>query len=141
EATIISVSQNDTFNNCQCQKCKAIDDAEGSPAATLLLFVNAVAEAIEKDSPQVRIDTLAYQYTRKPPKTIRPRHNVIVRLCSIECNFREPLDHQSNAAFLADLTEWSKICQRLYIWDYVTDFSHYINPHPNWFVLGPNLRL
>ena len=47
-----------------------------------------VAEAIEKDSPNVRIDTLAYQYTRKPPRTIRPRANVIIRLCSIECCFR-----------------------------------------------------
>ena len=64
-----------------------------------------------------------------------------MRLCSIECNFREPLDHPSNAAFLADLQDWSKICQRLYVWDYVTDFANYVLPHPNWFVLGPNLRL
>ena len=72
-ASIFSVSQNDTFNNCQCEQCKAVDDAEGSPAGSLLKFVNAVAESIEKDHPKIRIDTLAYQYTRKPPKTIRPR--------------------------------------------------------------------
>ena len=47
DATIISVSQNDTINNCQCDQCKALDEAEGSPAASLLRFVNAVAEAIE----------------------------------------------------------------------------------------------
>ena len=35
---------------------------------------------------------------------------------------------------------WSKICPRLYVWDYTTDFAHYVQPHPNWFVLGPNLR-
>jgi hypothetical protein len=141
EASIISVTQNDCFGACECDACKALDDAEGSHAGTMLAFVNYVAEKIEPEFPNVAVDTFAYQYTRKPPKTIKPRHNVIVRLCSIECNFREPLDHPSNAAFLADLTEWSKICKRLYIWDYVTDFGHYINPHPNWFVLGPNLRL
>jgi hypothetical protein len=27
------------------------------------------------------------------------------------------------------------------VWDYVTDFSNYVLPHPNWFVLGPNVRL
>ena len=86
------------------------------------------------------VDTLAYRYTRKPPKTVRPRPNVIVRLCSIECNFREPLDHSSNAAFAGDIAGWSKICQRLYVWDYTTDFAHYLQPHPNWFTLGSNVR-
>ena len=65
DATIISVSQNDTGNWCQCETCKALDDAEGSPAASLIRFVNAVAADIEKDYPKIRIDTLAYQYTRR----------------------------------------------------------------------------
>ncbi|HXJ56510.1 MAG TPA: DUF4838 domain-containing protein [Verrucomicrobiae bacterium] len=137
---IISVSQNDWHGACECAECKALDDAEGTHAATMLAFVNYVAEKIEPEFPEVAVDTLAYQYTRHPPKTIRPRANVIVRLCSIECNFREPLDHASNAAFAADIRGWSKLCQRLYIWDYTTDFAHYAQPHPNWFTLGPNLR-
>src|SRR6185295_15092234 len=103
-------------------------------------FANYIAEKIEPEFPHVAVDTLAYQYTRKPPKTLKPRPNVIVRLCSIECNFRESLDHPSNAAFALDIVGWSKISQRLYIWDYVTDFSHYVQPHPNWLTLGPNLR-
>lgn len=139
--SIISVTQNDWYGHCQCEPCKAMDDAEGSPAGSMLAFVNYIAEKIEPEFPSVAVDTFAYQYTRKPPKTIKPRPNVIVRLCSIECNFREPLDHPSNAAFLADLEGWSKICQRLYIWDYTTDFSNYLLPHPNWFTLGANVRL
>ncbi len=141
DAKIISVTQNDCAGACQCPNCKAIDDAEGSPAGSLLTFVNYIAEKIEPEFPDVAVDTFAYQYTRHPPKTIHPRPNVIVRLCSIECNFREPLDDPSNAAFLSDLTTWSKICHRLYVWDYVTDFANYVLPHPNWFVLGPNARL
>ena len=140
EAGIISVSQNDWSGACECGDCKALDDAEGTPAATMLAFVNYIAEKIEPDFPHVAVDTLAYQYTRKPPKTLKPRANVIVRLCSIECNFREPHDHPSNAAFANDIRGWSKLCQRLYIWDYTTNFAHYVMPHPNWFVLGPNVR-
>jgi Domain of unknown function (DUF4838) len=140
EAGIISVSQNDWSGACECGDCKALDDAEGTHAATMLAFVNDIAQKIEAEFPHVAVDTLAYQYTRKPPKTFKPRANVIVRLCSIECNFREPLDHPSNAAFAGDIREWSKRCQRLYIWDYTTNFAHYVLPHPNWFVLGPNLR-
>ena len=141
DAAIISVTQNDWRGQCQCANCKAIDDAEGSPSGSMLAFVNYVAERIEPEFPNVAVDTFAYDYSRKPPKTLKPRPNVIVRLCSIECDFREPLDHPSNAAFLADLEGWSKICRRLYIWDYTTDFRHYVNPHPNWFTLGANMRL
>ena len=140
DAGIVSVSQNDWHGACECADCKALDDAEGTHAATMLAFVNYIAEKIEPDFPRAAVDTLAYQYTRKPPKMLKPRSNVIVRLCSIECNFREPLDHPSNAAFADDIRGWSKLCQRLYIWDYTTDFAHYVQPHPNWFTLDANLR-
>jgi len=141
EAAIISITQNDCDGHCECPNCKAIDDAEGGPSGSMLAFVNYVAEKIEPEFPNVWVDTFAYQYTRKPPKILKPRRNVIVRLCSIECNFREPLDHPSNAAFLADLTRWSQICPHLYVWDYTTDFANYINPYPDWFTLGPNVRV
>ena len=140
DASIVSVSQNDDVRPCECTNCRALDEAEGSHSGSMLAFVNYVAERIEPEFPNVAVDTLAYQYTRKPPKTIRPRPNVIVRLCSIECNFREPLEGPSNAAFGDDIRGWSAIADRLYVWDYVTDFAHYVQPHPNWFTMGPNLR-
>jgi len=143
ETTIISVSQNDTFNFCQCENCKALDDAEGSPAASLIRFVNAVAENIERDHPNVRIDTLAYQYSRRPPKTIRPRHNVIVRLCSIECCFAHPLETCSspeNQRFRDDLIAWQPVAPLLYVWDYTPNFAHYQQPFPNLDSLQPNVQ-
>jgi hypothetical protein len=100
-----------------------------------------VAEDIEKEFPHITIDTLAYQYTRKPPRITRPRPNVIVRLCSIECSFSKSLDDPRNQAFLDDLRGWSKVAGRLFVWDYTTNFAHYIQPHPNYRVLAPNIRL
>lgn len=140
-ATIASISQNDCYNNCTCARCRAVDEEEGSPSGSLLRFVNAVAADIEAEFPHITIDTLGYQYTRKPPRVTRPRPNVIIRLCSIECSFSRPLDDPRNKAFLDDLEGWSKIADRLFIWDYTTDFSNYIQPHPNYGVLGPNIRL
>ena len=143
EARIFSVSQNDWGHPCECPACKAIDDAEGSHAGSLLTFVNAVADAIAAEHPGVAIDTLAYQYTRKPPRTIRPRPNVIVRLCSIECCFAHPLaacPEPSNRSFVEDLAGWSRLTQRLYVWDYTTDFAHYLLPFPNLRSLDENLR-
>ncbi|HWW00553.1 MAG TPA: DUF4838 domain-containing protein [Candidatus Acidoferrum sp.] len=143
EATIISVSQNDTGKWCQCDQCKALDEAEGSPEASLLRFVNAIAQDIEKDYPNLRIDTLAYQYTRKPPRAIRPRSNVIIRLCSIECCFAHPLAtcvSERNQRFRDDIIAWQPVAPKLYIWDYTTDFGHYQQPYPNFGALQPNVQ-
>jgi len=118
-----------------------VDEEEGSPSGSLLRFVNAVAAEIEAEFPNVTIDTLAYQYTRKPPRLTRPQPNVIIRLCSIECSFSQPLNEERNKAFFEDLKGWSNIADRLFIWDYTTNFAHYIQPHPNYQVLGPNIRL
>ena len=147
DADIISVSQNDNFTYCQCEKCRAVDEEEGSHAGTLLRFVNAIAEDIEADYPHVAVDTLAYQYTRKPPKITKPRKNVIVRLCSIECCFGHPLESCSlsgteggQGSFTADLEGWSAISNRLHIWDYTANFAHAIQPFPDFKVLAPNIR-
>ncbi|NLE59225.1 MAG: DUF4838 domain-containing protein [Planctomycetes bacterium] len=139
-ATMASVSQNDWANNCQCPRCTAVDKEEGSPAGSMIRFVNAVAEEIEKEFPNVAISTLAYQYTRKPPLKVRPRPNVVVWLCSIECSFSKPLIDERNADFRRDIEGWSQICKRLYVWDYTTNFAHYVMPHPNLNVLGPNVK-
>jgi hypothetical protein len=145
-ATIFSVSQNDWFNPCSCSACmRACTDEGEAWSGPYLRFVNAIAAALAKEFPQKAIDTLAYQFTRKPPTKTKPLPNVIVRLCSIECCFAHPLDSDAaldpnNAAFVRDLSAWSKLSQRLYVWDYVIDYSHSIMPFPNLRSLAPNIR-
>jgi hypothetical protein len=140
EATIIDISQNDTGNWCQCPQCKALDDAEGSPSASIIKFVNTIAEAIDS---HIRYETLAYQYSRKPPKTLRPHKNVIIRLCSIECCFAHPLEtcpSEENRRFREDIKAWQLVAPVLYVWDYTTNFAHYLQPFPNFEVLQANVR-
>ena len=141
---IVSVSQNDTETHCECDYCKAIEAEEGSPAGVLLRFVNAVAENLEADYPNLTVDTLAYKYTRKAPLITKPRENVCVRLCSIECHFNHPLTTQTCSTcskFCNDLIEWGKICENIYIWDYTTDFSYFLSFFPNLHVLRENMQL
>lgn len=143
DSRIISVSQNDNINSCRCEKCLATDAEEGSPAGTLLRFVNRIAEAVEKDYPKVAIHTLAYQYTRKAPTITVPRDNVIVQLCTIECCFNHALDDEgceTNRALKEDMIAWSKICRRIYVWDYTTNFRFYLAPFPNFDVIAANVR-
>jgi hypothetical protein len=145
-ADIIQVSQNDSAGRCTCANCLAVEAEEGgvgTASGPLLRFVNRVAEDIEQEFPHVFVETFAYQYTRKAPAKVRPRPNVLIRLCSIECSFLQPLDSdvKDNRAFANDVEAWSRIAgNNLFGWDYVTDFSSYMLPHPNLRVLAPNIR-
>lgn len=138
---IYDVSQNDWYNPCQCDPCQTIVKREGSESGPVVWFVNQVAEAVEKEFPEKFVGTLAYQYTRKPPKFIKPRENVVIRLCSIEACFSHDFTScPENAEFLDDLRNWARIAPHLYIWDYVVNFSHYVMPYPNFPVLQPNIQ-
>jgi len=132
DATIFSVSQNDTYGRCECPNCKAVEQEEGAPSGPLLRFVNAVAEAIEKDHPNVLIDTLAYQWTEDPPKLVRPRKNVRIRLAPIGACFAHALDKcDANKKPFANLVSWGNITNQLYIWHYSTNFANYLQPLPD----------
>jgi len=140
EAGIISIAQNDWGGACMCENCKALVARTGSQSGALITFVNSVAEEIEKQYPDFLVETLAYQYTRKAPTNARPRDNVLIRLCSIECDFAHPMTAKSNESFYKDLQDWKKISKLMYVWDYTVNFSNLLIPHPNFHVLGDNLR-
>ena len=143
EATNISVSQADTAAYCRCEPCEVLNEAAGSPMGSHLTFVNAVAERIEKGHPHVKVGTLAYWYTRKPPKTVTPRHNVQIQLCSIECCTLHAIDNpdcEQNQAFCQDTIEWGEICDDIWIWNYNTNFRAYDLPFPNLRSIAPNVR-
>ena len=53
---------------------------------------------------------------RPAPRLSVPRKNVIIRLCSIECNFAAPLTDPSNAPFQKDMDNWAAISNRTYVW-------------------------
>jgi len=136
------VSQNDWLNHCTCATCRAVDEAEGSPAGSLIRFVNAVAERTEKEFPNKIIQTLAYEYTQKPPKTA-PRHNVIPCLCPVRCEFATPIAEgrtEINRRFRDDFAGWGKISKRMMVWDYGVDFYDYLLPFPNLRTLQANMR-
>ena len=138
------VSQNDGGEGaCECAACKAVDDEEGSHAGTVIRFVNAIAEEVEKKHPDKIIETLAYTYTRRPPKKARPRKNVMVCFCTIECDFSKPIPesrYEQNRLLCEDIRAWSAMTDKLYVWDYTTNFGDYLHQFPNVNALQGNIR-
>ena len=138
---IYSVEQNDNRLFCQCDECQALAEKYGGESGVMVWFVNQVADAVREEFPDKFIGTFAYQYTRHAPKGIKPRDNVVIRLCSIECCMWHQYDEcEQNRAFLQDLKDWGEIAPHLYIWDYVTDFAQYCLPVANWKTMQPHIR-
>ena len=118
---LYDISQADNNDWCQCPQCRELIEKEGANSATLLTFINAIAADIEKEYPEVCITTFAYMPTVKPPRTIKPRQNVVIRWIdwggfSLYPDTSKPLRTQKERA--ENLIAWSKISPRLAVWDY-----------------------
>lgn len=144
-AKVWSVSQNDNFSYCSCPECQKINEREEAPSGALIEFVNRVAREFHDKT----ISTLAYQYSRKAPKYIKPENNVQIMLCTIEEDRNktieessiEALKKNSNAqTFANDIKDWGKITKNIFLWDYEVDFAYSISPFPNLHVLKPNIK-
>ena len=148
EALYWSVSQNDNGKHCLCDACKALDDAAQSPSGSIIPFVNEVA----KKFPDKIISTLAYWYSRKAPvNKIKIEPNVNIMLCTIECLRHRPIEQEGKGdildhffgdkgPFSNDLEAWGKLSQNILLWDYVTNFAHFLTPFPNLRTLQPNIQ-
>ena len=122
---VYDISQNDWGGPCQCDQCQAIAKAEESEAGPLLDFLNYIADAIKDEYPDVYIDTLAYTYTQKAPKAVRPRDNIIIRLCDTGSNFTRSITDAENASFREHLTSWAGTAKNLRVWDYAVTYGPY----------------
>lgn len=140
-ADLVAVDINDNHNKCECAKCRAIDEAEGSPMGSVLQGVNRVADIVGAERPDVLLSTMAYFHTRKPPANIRPRDNVVIRFAVIERSAVDPIDSTDNAKMKRDLEGWSKVADKLAIWDYTANLTYPFMPDPRFKVFGPDIRL
>ena len=134
EGVFFSLSQEDTEQLCECIPCTQKMKEEESPMGLYLDFVNQVAAIVEAKHPDKFVSTLAYWFTEKPPKSVRPRHNVFIRLCPITICSSHPFSRcQEDASrdFKGYLQEWAKITDRIIIWHYNTNFNNFPMPFPN----------
>ena len=142
---IFGVSQSDRWVYCTCKNCAAVDEREESSAGTNIEFVNKIADVVAEKYPDVIIETLAYQYTCKPPKFVRPRPNVMICLCSDSCDFSKPLEKsryrfRNMNNFVDDLKWWCAEAKRVHVWNYTMNFRYFMHAFPNVYCLKADLE-
>eukprot|EP01050_Picozoa_sp_SAG11_P009883 SAG11_NODE_963_length_6375_cov_6.744105_2_plen_1331_part_00 len=135
-----SVTQNDNIKMCQDpEELFIVDENGGAVVAPMLAATNRIAIALADEFPDVLFDTFAYVNTLQAPTKIRPADNVVIRVCTAECNFAAPLTDPVNALLAGNITEWAKISKQLTVWDYTVNFLRPVQPFPDWFAVGENL--
>ncbi len=135
-----SVAQNDYGNPCQCDNCLEIEKKDKSQSGPIINFVNQIA----REFPDKMICTYAYNYSQSAPAVTKPLDNVHITLCSIETDRSRPIATDTSKAgkqFVKDIADWGKICNHIATYDYTINYHHFISPHPNLFVLQPNIQL
>lgn len=146
---LYTVGANDWAGICDCKDCQEIGRREESMAGPGIYLVNGVAERIEKHLPDRFIGFLTYKHTVKPPKTLVPRRNVVIRMCPIsDCKMHPIVVGRENPegdcalrkALAEDLEKWDKISNKIYIWDYYTNFRQYLLPFPCIGIIDQDLR-
>ncbi len=135
-------SQMDHYNQCECDKCRAMNELYQSEGGTQFWFVNELAKRTAQVYPDKQIGTLAYMYTEEPPVGLEMEPNVAVWLCHMysSCDSHPIRTCEDNAVYKERAEAWSQITDHLYIWHYIVDFMHYYNPFPNFYALADNIR-
>ena len=136
------LSQNDNASYCRCAKCRVLDDREGTPAASIVDFLNEMADAVAAKYPDVTLHTLAYMYSVKAPRTLKLRPNVLVILCADQSDHAMPFHTSPNrdsAQLVRELARWKNIASQIQIWDYSLNFLQFAQPFPNFLALRDNL--
>jgi hypothetical protein len=124
-ARILSISQRDgdfVHHGCHCTRCNDLY-AKQTLTEVNVNFVNRVAAELVKDHPDVLVDTLAYHWTRKPPKNLKMHENTVVRYClgGATCYFHgiDQCELNAERGMFEDLREWIRISPRVWVWYYV----------------------
>ena len=140
-----AIDQNDCYDGfCRCPGCAAVIEREGGTSGLLLEFANVVAEALESEAPEATFQMMAYFSTERPPRTVRPRRNVGIRLCDPASDLVRPWSDQANGWMRGNLEAWHGICDKIAVWDYQITYGWVTctgYPTPNERTFASDLRL
>lgn len=149
EKRIISVSQEDNFSWCGCDSCLELKMKYGSDSAGNLMFVNDVAEKIEKwldenhKGRDLTVATFAYYKSEVPParqnekgewepidEKVIARDNVTILYAPLALmEFNHSLEDEENRSVLNILDGWAACSKHVAIWNYQTHFTSYFMPY------------
>ncbi len=134
---LISVSQGDNGNFCQCEKCAAAVKTQGL-VKTYFQFVNDVAKELKKTHPKVLVHTLAYQKTKDLPSDLQFENNVLIQYCTTDWCVNHAITDitcAQNKKMRESFEGMTGKNRQFFIWDYLNCFRYQLCILPDLFYL------
>ncbi|HEX6445734.1 MAG TPA: DUF4838 domain-containing protein [Streptosporangiales bacterium] len=120
---------------------QAFADAHGGAlSAPVIDMVNDVAARVRKQIPGARLETQAYQFSFEPPTGIKVSDDVVLTVAPIWADFGRSLFSDANAEIGSNIKTWTGLAANIVLWDYITSFSAYILPFPNWWSMCESIK-
>ncbi len=142
EINTVWMGQNDGSPYCTCEKCKKFYAEHGNhPSSMMIMLLNELAGAMGKEFPNIRIKTLSYGWTQKPPKNIKLSDRVTVVLCAQHGDYMARIGKEKCFdSFLQNYEGWKKVAKNfeIYLYSYPTDCFWF--PTPSIFSQAHNIK-
>ena len=132
-SNIISISQNDNNDFCECENCLGSYEKYGK-SGTMLNYINRIAERMKENYPDIIVDTFAYSATRDLPKGgVVPADNIQIRVCMAPCEYHTNSKDCERYKICEDLLKgWGAICKRLSVYYYCINWANLFSALPNY---------
>ena len=105
---------------CNCTEC-----SEYSPSGQILLYENAILEALKAYDPKATVAHLAYVETVDPPKKVKPQPGIFLEFAPIQRDYTKPLDSLLQTHLKNNLKIFSP--ETAHILEYWLDVSMFSN--------------
>ena len=140
EKNIISISQGDNRNFCQCPACQEAVKEQGL-MQTYFKVVCKIAALIKKEFPKVLVHTLAYA-DLCATIDFELEDNIMLQYCYGKCT-THALDDENcamNRESAAQIVDMCKKCNNVHVWNYTNCFKHELFEYPFVHNMRRNMR-
>ena len=141
DVTITAIGPNDGRGFCDCPNCKKLDDENGGRSGSFFHHVNSIAAGVKEEFPNNRLISLAYLDYARPPTKLKVDDYIIIQLCTDSHAWKYQFCFlQESDEFQSIIKAWQAVEATVFVWDYTTDYVHYLVPMANWPVVAGNTR-
>lgn len=159
DARYVMIGQEDIYSWCDCENCKAETDVYGAGGQNVR-FLNAISDALapwlKENMPdraeKIRYIGYAYHKSETAPvkvvgnervpidDTVICRDNVMIELAPIYANFAYSIAGNKNTSLKSLITDWTKVCGKLFIYMYSLNAFAANLPYYNYNAISGNYK-
>jgi Domain of unknown function (DUF4838) len=133
---IFSISPNDNQLICECEQCKTHNNTTVGNSYAVTQLINRLG----KTFPDITFSTIAYG-TCKQPSSLALSSKTIVMLTTMDYDKGIAISAGKKAKQFEEwVNAWKQKCTKLYIWDYATQYTNYLDFFPNMPALQKDLQ-